>query len=479
VKVLSVVSEIYPLVKTGGLGDVAGALPLALAEHGVEMLTLVPGYPAVMTKLSGGDEIKSFADVFGGPARVLWSRAEGLQLLVIDAPHLFNRPGTPYVTANGQDWPDNAFRFGALSWIAARFGLGDVPSFTPDIVHCHDWQAGLVPAYLAFAGLKRARTVITIHNLAYQGKFPAELLNVLRLPEESFRIDGVEYYGGIGFLKAGLQFADRITTVSPTYAVEIRTPENGLGLDGLLRARGSALSAIGNGIDTLVWDPKYDTRIPVRFGPNTLCGRAGNTTELRRRFGLENSPVQLLMGIVSRFVWQKGLDILIDAAPRLLAQGAQFAILGTGDSKLEQQLTLLAMTHPGQVGCIIGYDEELAHLVQAGADALLVPSRFEPCGMTQLCAMRYGAVPVVSKVGGLADTVADVDHSAPDTATGIHISPVTKNGLELAGQRALALWANNDQWQRIQKNGMRSDVSWKKPAEQYAKLYSDLVATKY
>ena len=478
-KVLSVVSEIYPLVKTGGLGDVAGALPLALAEHGVEMLTLVPGYPPVMAKLPRGDEIMTFADVFGGPARVLSSRAEGLPLLVIDAPHLFSRAGTPYVAANGQEWPDNAFRFGALSWIAARLGLGEVPAFTPDIVHCHDWQAGLVPAYLTFEGAKHVRTVMTVHNLAYQGKFPAELLTALRLPPESFRIDGVEYYGGIGFLKAGLQFADRISTVSPTYAVEICTPENGQGLDGLLRARAGVLSAIANGIDTMVWDPRYDTRIPVRFGPNTISGRAGNTAELRRRFALENGAGQLLIGIVSRLVSQKGLDILIEAAPSLLDQGAQFAILGTGDSELERQLTLLAMTYPGQVGCIIGYDEELAHLVQAGADALLVPSRFEPCGTTQLCAMRYGAVPVVSKVGGLADTVADVDHSALDTATGIHISPVTKKALEIAGQRALALWADKEQWQRIQQNGMRTDVSWKKPAEQYARLYSDLIATKY
>ena len=474
-KVLSAVSEVYPLVKTGGLGDVTGALPLALSAHGVEMATLVPGYPAVKAALTRAKLVLTFDDLFGGPAKLLRGRAGGLDLFVIEAPHLFDRPGNPYVGPDGKDWPDNAFRFGALSWVAARIGLGDVASFVPDIVHCHDWQAGLAPVYLAH-GNARAASVITIHNLAYQGKFSSGLLSALRLPPEYYRIDGVEYYGTIGFLKAGLNFADRITTVSPNYAKEIQTPENGLGLDGLLRHRSHMLSGIVNGIDTKIWNPQYDRCIASRFGPKSLAKRAANTAELRYRFGLLAESDRILIGVVSRLVWQKGLDILADAAPALLSAGAQMAILGTGDAEIEGRLAVLASAHPGNVGFIEGYDEDLAHLIQAGSDVLMVPSRFEPCGVTQLCAMRYGAVPVVAKVGGLSDTVIDSGDSA--VATGFHISPVTRKSVESAFARVLAVWGNKAQWRQLQQNGMGTDVSWTKPAERYARLYSDLVATK-
>jgi len=259
VKILSAVSEIYPLIKTGGLGDVVGALPAALKIHGVAVVTLVPGYPQLLKALDRAQPVLEIADLFGGRARVLRAFVSGLDLFVIDAPHLYDRPGTPYANTQGEDWPDNALRFGALSWMAARIGLGDIPEFVPDVVHCHDWQAGLVPVYIAFAGA-RVATVITIHNLAYQGKFPAHFLSALRLPQSAFSIHGVEYYGGIGFLKAALRFADRITTVSPTYAAEILTSENGLGLEGLLRSRSAVLTGIANGIDTKVWDPENDER---------------------------------------------------------------------------------------------------------------------------------------------------------------------------------------------------------------------------
>lgn len=475
-KILSVVSEIYPLVKTGGLGDVTGALPLALAAHGVKMVSLVPGYPGVMAALNRPRPVFGFDDLFGGSARLLRAHAGALDLFVLDAPHLYDRPGNPYTGPDGEDWPDNAFRFGALAWAAARIGLGDVPAFMPDVVHCHDWQAGLAPAYLALHGGKRPGTVITIHNLAYQGKFPAELLSALRLPPDSYKIDGVEYYGTIGFMKAGLNYADRITTVSPSYAVEIRSPEFGLGLDGLLRARAKVLSGIVNGIDTKVWNPQRDARLPSRFGPTTLDKRAANTAALRKQFALEDGEDRILVGVVSRLVWQKGLDILADAAPALLAAGAEFAILGKGEPEIERRLQAIAAAHPGRAEIIVGYDESLAHLVQAGADVLLVPSRFEPCGITQLCAMHYGAVPVVSKVGGLGDTVADTP--VPEAATGFHINPITREALESTFARVLIAWKDKAHWRRLQQNGMRKDVSWEKSAAQYASLYAGLLEAK-
>jgi starch synthase len=478
--VLSVVSEIFPLVKTGGLGDVTGALPLALREQGVNIVTLVPGYPAVVASLEDVRHVLADENLFGGPARVLAGRAGGLDLFVIDAPHLFDRDGNPYVDADGIDWPDNAFRFGALGWIASRIGLGDVSGFRPDIVHCHDWQASLTLAYFAYDGRPRPATVVTVHNLAYQGLFPAEMLGQLRLPAAAFQVDGVEYYGKIGFLKAGLQFADRISTVSPTYAAEMQTPANGFGLDGLLRSRSDVITGITNGIDVNVWNPVRDTRIPMRFGRSTLPKRATNKAHLQRRFGLEETPDRLLFGVVSRLAWQKGLDILLDSLPILLDTGAELAVLGTGEVELERRLALLAESNPGRLGCIIGYNEDLAHLMQAGVDSMLVPSRFEPCGLTQLCALQYGAVPVVAKVGGLADTVYDPGATAEDAdgATGLHFSPVTKEALEAVLVRTSQIWLRKKQWKNIQVNGMRVDVSWKKSAPLYAALYSDLLAAR-
>ena len=314
----------------------------------------------------------------------------------------------PIPAPDGGDWPDNAFRFGALSWVAARIALGDVAGFAPDIVHGHDWQAGLAMAYLAYEGERRPATVLTVHNLAYQGQFPPDLLERLRLPPHAFAIDGVENYGMIGFLKAGLQFADRITTVSPTYAQEIQTSDNGCGLDGLLRLRSRCLSGIRNGIDMDVWNPETDPRIAVAVRTFDLPTRDAEQ-------GCAAATVRPQAGSDAPAVRRRQPDGLAERArssgrcgPALVACGAQLAVLGTGDPALERRLTALAHSHAGQVGCIVGYDEDLAHLIQAGADAVLVPSRFEPCGLTQLCAMRYGAMPVVSKVGGLADTIIDL-----------------------------------------------------------------------
>jgi starch synthase len=480
IKVLAAVSEIYPLMKTGGLADVAGALPRALRSQGVDVVTLIPGYPAVTAALDRAREVLNIAELFGGPARVLAAEASGLDLLVLEAPHLFARAGTPYVGPDGSDWPDNAFRFGALGLVAARIGFGEMAGYVPAVIHGHDWQAGLAMAYLAYDGRPRPKTVLTVHNLAFQGQFPADLLERLHLPQSAYALDGVEYYGTIGFLKAGLQFADRITTVSPTYAAEIQTPADGCGIDGLLRFRAGVLSGIRNGIDFEVWNPATDPRIPSCFDVASLSARAPNKAALQKRFALPEGADRLLFGVVSRLAWQKGLDLLADAVPALLDAGGQLAVLGSGDRELEQRWAAIAAAHRGRIGFIMGYDEDLAHLVQAGADAVLVPSRFEPCGLTQLCAQRYGAVPVVAKVGGLADTVVDIGGAAEVAhgATGVQFSPVTQDALAAALGRTAELWAQPARWKRVQGNGMRTDVSWTGPAKQYAGLYTELLSSK-
>lgn len=474
--VLAVASEIYPLVKTGGLADVAGALPKALKAEGIETITLVPGYPDVLRALAEADEVLGYSRFYGGPARVLRGSAAGLQLFVLDAPHLFARPGNPYAAPDGADWPDNAVRFAALGRTAAEIGQGSIAQFVPQVVHAHDWQAGLTPAFLHYSDRPRPGTIMTVHNLAYQGQFPQAMLPDIGLPPESFAIDGVEYYGAIGFLKAGLQFADRITTVSPSYAVEIQQDEAGMGLGGLLRARSDVLSGIINGIDTSVWNPATDPCIASTFSVDTLAQRADNKAALQRRFDLPVSPDTLLLGLISRMSWQKGLDLVLENTATVLSDGTQLILLGSGDPDLEAGYRTAANSHRHQIGVVIGYDENLAHLIQAGADALLVPSRFEPCGLTQLCALRYGSVPIVSRVGGLADTVIDADEMAVagEVATGIQFWPVSSQSLAAAVRRAGTLFHDKPVWQRLQKNGMNVDVSWRNPARQYAGLYRKL-----
>ncbi len=478
VTVLAVASEIYPLVKTGGLADVTGALPAALAAEGVNTVTLIPGYPAVLAALAGAETVHSYPDLFGAAARIRRGRAAGLDLLAIDAPHLYARAGNPYVGPDGRDWPDNASRFAALGRVAADLGAGAVAGFAPDIVHAHDWTAGLAPAYLHYRGRPRPGTVMTVHNMAFQGWFPASLLPALGLPPAAFAIDGVEYFGGIGFLKAGLALADRITTVSPTYAAEIRTPEGGMGLDGLLRARAEVLHGILNGIDETVWNPAADPLIPATFTAARLGRRALNKAALQARFGLAVEPATLLFGVISRLTWQKGLDLLLDVVPTLLRTGAQLALLGTGEPALEAGFAAAAPAHPGRIGTVIGYDEALAHLIQAGADAFLMPSRFEPCGLAQMCALRYGAPPVVGRVGGLADTVIDANEAALASGAGnaVQFAPVTGEMLTAALLRTAGLWREPAVWRRLQRNGMRADVSWRRPAAHYAALYRALIA---
>ncbi|HVC62762.1 MAG TPA: glycogen synthase GlgA [Acetobacteraceae bacterium] len=482
VTVLAVASEVFPLIKTGGLADVVGALPPALVAEGIHTTTLIPGYPAVLRGLVDAAPVHRFADLFGGEARLLRGRAAGLDLLAIDAPHLYARPGSPYAEPGGRDWGDNATRFAALGNVAAQLAGGTVAGIAPggafDILHAHDWQAGLALAYLQYRGGRRPGTVMTVHNLAFQGRFPAATLPALGLPPGAFSIDGVEFYGDISFLKAGLWFADRITTVSPTYAAEIRSPEGGMGFDGLLRARAAVLHGILNGIDETVWNPAADPLIVADFSVTRLERRATNKASVQAWFGLEAAPDALLFGVISRLTWQKGVDLLLDRLDELLRLGAQLVVLGSGEPGLEAGFAAAAAAHPGRIGCAIGYDEALAHQIQAGADALLMPSRFEPCGLTQLCALRYGALPVVARVGGLADTVIDANEAAlvAGTGSGMQFAPVTREMLEAAMQRTAALWRQKAAWRRLQHNAMRTDVSWRRPAARYAALFRSLLA---
>ena len=475
ITVLFVISELFPLVKTGGLADVAGALPPALAAEGVRVVTLIPGYPAILAAMPQREVIHSLPDLFGGPAHLVAGRVHGLELVAIDAPHLYARPGNPYHGPDGKDWPDNAMRFGALSLVAARLGTGEVGGIAVDVLHAHDWQGGLAVAYLRYGYERGPRTVMTVHNLAFQGLFPPAYVSLLKIPPHAFSIGGVEYHGQVGFLKSGLALSDRITTVSPTYAAEIRTPEYGMGLDGVLRVRTERLSGILNGIDCNVWNPATDPLIAANSDTRRIAPRIANKAVLKRKMKLTTTDT-LLFGVISRLTWQKGLDMLVSVLPTLLATGAQLVVLGTGERALERAFTEAARIHAGRIACIIGYDEELAHLLQAGIDALLMPSRFEPCGLPQLCALRYGALPVVSRVGGLADTVIDCNEMAvaEGFGTGVQFIP-TVGMLEAAVLRTTELWKNQRVWRRAQRNAMAADVSWKRPARRYAQLYRELL----
>ncbi|HVY13581.1 MAG TPA: glycogen synthase GlgA [Rhodopila sp.] len=474
-RVLAVASEIFPLIKTGGLADVTGALPLALGAHDVRTVTLVPGYPAVMRAIADATEVRAFPDLFDGPARVLQVQAANLDLLVLDAPHLYARAGNPYLGPDRAEWPDNGIRFAGLGAAAAAMAVDPAHGF--DILHAHDWQAAMAVVYLHVHQGPRPATVLTVHNLAFQGRYPAALFPRLGLPDPLFHLDGMEFHGDLNFLKGGLLFADRLTTVSPTYAREITAPENGMGLDGVLRLREDDLVGILNGIDDTVWDPATDPLVPYTFDRRHLDRRLRNKTALQERMGLDPDPETLLLGVISRMTTQKGLDLLIPRIAPIAAEGMQLIVLGGGDPAFQRAFTTAAAAWPRSVGCMIGYDEPLAHLIQAGTDALLVPSRFEPCGLTQLYALRYGSVPVVSRVGGLADSVIDANEAAlaAEVATGLQFAPVTEDALWETLLRLHRLWHDRKGWKRMQRNGMAADVSWRRAAGRYADLYASLL----
>jgi len=478
-KVLAVASEAYPLIKTGGLADVVGALPAALAPHGVETTTLVPGYPAILRAVENARPVVlgKYADLLGTKARLLHFPKAPLPLIVLDAPALFAREGGPYSDPTGIDWPDNWRRFAALGRAAADLAGGIAPKLQPDLVHAHDWQGAMAAAYMRH-GAQRARatpSVVTIHNIAFQGRFEAAVFAKLGLPPSAFAIDGVEYFGGVGFLKAGLHYASAITTVSPTYANEIREAEFGMGLEGLIAARGADVRGIVNGIDTEVWDPAADPALAATFDASSLGGRAENRRAMEAAFDLAPGDGPIFC-VVSRLTWQKGMDVLAEAAGDLVAMGGRLALLGSGDRSLETAFTAAAKRLPGKIGVRIGYDEKLSHLVQGGADAILIPSRFEPCGLTQLYGLRYGCVPVVSRTGGLADTVIDANDAAlaAGVATGIQFDGVTRENLARALTRAVDIFSRPKQWRILQRQGMKADVSWTRSGKMYAELYEQL-----
>ena len=475
-RVLSVTSEAYPLVKTGGLADVAGALPPALGRRGIEVRTLLPGYPAVMAKVGKARVLHDYPALLGVPARLLDAEVAGLRLIVIDSPPLYDRPGGPYGDPSGADHPDNWRRFGALGRAAADVAMGLVPDYLPDVIHAHDWQAGLAPAYLRYDGVPRP-SILTIHNIAFQGRFAASIFPALELPGHAFGLAGLEYYGGVGFLKAGIACASAVTTVSPTYAEEITTPAFGMGLEGLISARKDVLHGIVNGIDTEVWNPETDPLLAAPFSAKKLDGRAANRAAIEARFGLQADGSALFV-LISRLTGQKGIDLLAwITAEDIVRAGHRLAVLGAGDPGLEFTFRALAGEYPGRVGAIIGYDEPLAHQMQAAGDAIVIPSRFEPCGLTQLYGLRYGCVPIVARTGGLADTVIDANLAALNAgaATGFQFTPVDAAPLAGAIRRATHLMRDKAAWTAIQRQGMRSDVSWDRSAALYADLYAGLL----
>ena len=476
--VLSVTPECAPLVKTGGLGDVSAALPAALRAIGVDARVLLPGYPSVLAADPAARELAQFTTL-GAKVRLLESRLpSGVPLLVLDCPPLYVRGGGPYQKENGDDWEDNALRFGVLSRVAAMLGTAQSPiDWRPDVIQCHDWPTALAPVYLRFSPAPRAATLTTIHNIAFQGSFPFAEIDALELPAASRGTDGVEFYGRASFLKGALMYSDAINTVSPTYAREIQTPELGFGLDGVLRMRSRDLYGVLNGIDTALWNPATDPWIPERYDANSLEKKAASKRALKKRFALGGADDIPLAASVGRLAHQKGIDVLVEAIARLAALPLQLVVIGAGDRGLAGQLNAMHARHPGTVGVLIGFDEGLAHLAEAGADMFLMPSRFEPCGMNQMYSQRYGTPPVAHATGGLVDTVKDFNPGEAGSATGFLIHEVTANALVAGVRRAVAAYRDHDQWRKLQRNGMAQDFGWESAAKAYAAIYARITPT--
>jgi starch synthase len=479
IKVLFVASECAPFVKTGGLADVIGALPKALKKLGASVKIILPAYPALSKLVKSGKPVFKFDDHFGGPAVLYATKAEGLDLLLLDAPHLFDRPGSIYLDENGADWHDNHLRFGALCVTAAKVATEGIQRWKPQIVHAHDWQAGLTPLLIKMAEVKNPpKCVTTIHNIAFQGLFHWTIKDTFSIPDKYFTAEGAEYWGNLGFLKSGLVFADKITTVSPTYAHELLTPEFGLGLEGVLQSRSDDFSGIVNGIDLKSWNPATDPNLPENYNSRSLGKKKENRKALLKRFGLNQNSNGPLFCVISRLTEQKGLDLLLAALPDLVSRGGQLALLGSGPKEFEDSFSEAARRFPGQVGVVIGYDEGLSHLMQGGSDAILVPSRFEPCGLTQLYGLRYGTIPVVAKTGGLADTVIDAtdETHAAKTATGFQFEPVTVDALRHAIHRTCDLFEQPKIWNSLVRNAMRYPAGWDQSAPEYMALYETLLS---
>ncbi len=479
-KVLHVAAEVFPLVKTGGLADVVAALPVALADQGADVRLLLPGLPAVLEGVQGARTVVDVGACFGAlRVRLLLARLPGSRLpaYVIDAPYLYRRGGSPYQDSQGDEWPDNLQRFGLLGWLAAHLAADDAdPQWTPDIVHAHDWHAAMACAYVAEHGATPAATVFTVHNLAFQGLFPMHDWPLLGLASRLMSPSGLEFHGQFSFMKAGLQFARHVTTVSPSYAREIATPEFGCGLDGVIRSRAGSVSGILNGIDDAIWNPATDPAIAQRYDIERPAGKRACRQALQAELGLQPDPQALLLSVVSRLTAQKGLDLVLAALPALVKAGVQLVVQGTGEPALEAAFAMAQQAHPGRVHVHIGYDEARAHRIIAGADSIVVPSRFEPCGLTQMYGLRYGTLPLVRRVGGLADTVVDASDEAlaQGRATGFTFDAATPGALERCVRRALALHADATRWATLQAVAMAQPLSWAGPAREYLNLYQRL-----
>lgn len=466
-RVLHVAAEIHPWVKTGGLADVVGALPVAQAQMGADVRLLLPGLPALTQAVIGKRKIFECGPLFSaGRLSIARGRLSGhdLPVYLLDAPYLYARSGGPYQDANGKEWADNLQRFALLSWVAGHLAAGEIdPKWVPHIVHAHDWHAGLTPAYMARHPATTARSVFTVHNLAYQGCFADQGFAELGLPHAWMQPGAaLEFHGGLSFMKAGLSLADQITTVSPSYAKEITSAEFGMGLEGVIRARAATLTGILNGVDYGVWNPATDPRLRKNFDVHDLAGKAQCKAELQQLNGLAVDAAAPLYGVVSRLTEQKGLDLVLQALPRLVREGAQLVLLGSGDQALEQAFADQAKQYHQAVSVRIGYDEDYAHRIMAGVDALLLPSRFEPCGLTQLYAMRYGSLPIARAVGGLADTV--------DEESGFCFRGAD-SGLDEVLTRSLACFRQGAPWRQKMVNAMQRNFSWQSSAEHYLELY--------
>ena len=480
-RILFASSEAHPLIKTGGLADVSGSLPRAIHHLQQDIRLVIPAYRHVL-KEGYRLELAAYLDLPGlaMPVRILCGRLPGskVTLYLIDSPEHFDREGNPYMMDDGNPWPDNAARFSVFCRAVHAIAVDAAGlDWRADIVHCNDWQTGLVPPMLVETPQAPA-SIFTIHNLAYQGQFDRETFDALGLPPHWWSMEALEFHDQLSFIKGGLVFSDWLTTVSPTYAREIRTPAFGYGLEGLLNHRVENLTGILNGVDYTVWNPGSDPHIPARYNRRSLSHKAGDKRALLERMGLPEKESAPLFAIISRLVGQKGIDLVLEILPMLLQQNAQLVVLGSGDKLLEAALRKARTQHPDAIGLHIGYDESLSHLIEAGADAFLMPSRFEPCGLNQIYSLRYGTVPIVRRTGGLADTVVDATTAtlADKTATGFCFEAATGTALWEAVERAIYHYRSPDLWQQLIDTGMRQDFSWQRSAEHYIELYERVLA---
>jgi len=477
-QVLHVCSELFPLLKTGGLADVAGALPAAQIAGGTDVRVLIPAFPDIKRGI-GETQIVGQLDTFAGPVTLRYGVYLGVGIYIIDVPDLYERPGSPYHDQSLYAYPDNHLRFALMSWMAAELAAGFDGSWKPDILQSHDWHAGLTAAYVRARNLP-VKTIFTVHNLAFQGLFEAHHLQTLQIPPEFFQMHGLEFYGQISYLKAGLFYSDHITTVSPTYAKEITRPEFGYGMESLLleRDREGRLTGILNGVDEAIWQPRDDVLLSARYDADDLRSKAINKAYLQRAMGLDVDDSRLVFAVVSRLTSQKGLDLVLEALPDLLERGGQLALLGAGDAVLQQAFLAAAADNPGQVGVQLGYHEAFSHRIIGGADVIMVPSRFEPCGLTQLYGLKYGTLPLVRRTGGLADTVVDcaLENLADGTASGFVFEEANATSLGNAIRRAFVLWSRPKHWRHVQRHAMGIDFGWQVAAQAYLSLYQRLLS---